>query len=83
MATVDNLDWPSKPGLTGATQKAQLCSTPGGLNNDGVFETTPEANPTVTAFYGDEVIATATVAVMKNGQTKATDSITFQTVRCP
>ncbi|MBA2436532.1 MAG: hypothetical protein H0V54_15875, partial [Chthoniobacterales bacterium] len=50
---------------------------------DGVFETTPEANPTVTAFYGDEVIATATVAVMKNGQTKATDSITFQTVRCP
>lgn len=54
-----------------------------GLNSDGVFETTPEANPTVTAFYGDEVIATATVAVMKNGQTKATDSITFQTVRCP
>jgi len=52
------------------------------LDNDGVFETTPDANPTVSAFYPDEVVATATVAVMKGGRTRATDAVTFQTVRC-
>lgn len=53
------------------------------LNNDGIFETVPDANPTVTAFYPDEVVVTATVAVMRNGRTKLTDSVTFETVRCP
>ena len=53
------------------------------LNNDGIFETVPDANPTVTAFYPDEVVVTATVAVMRNGRTKGTDSVTFETVRCP
>ena len=53
------------------------------LNNDGIFETTPDANPTVTAFFPDEVVATATVAVMKNGRTRGTSSVTFQTLRCP
>ena len=49
------------------------------LNNDGIFETVPDANPTVTAFYPDESVVTASVAVMKNGRTKLTDSITFET----
>ena len=53
------------------------------LDNDGAFETTPDANPTVTAFFPDEVAATATVAVMKGGRTRGTDSVTFQTLRCP
>lgn len=53
------------------------------LNNDGIFETVPDANPTVTAFYPDELVVTASVAVMRNGRTKTTDSITFQTLRCP
>jgi hypothetical protein len=52
------------------------------LNNDGVFETTPDANPTVTALFPDEIVTTASVAVMKNGRVKLTDSITFQTLRC-
>ena len=49
------------------------------LNNDGVFETVPDANPTVTALFPDEMVTTASVAVMKNGRVKLTDSITFQT----
>jgi len=53
------------------------------LDNDGIFETTPDANPTVTHLYPDEMVVTATVAVMKGGRTRGTDSITFQTVRCP
>jgi len=53
------------------------------FNNDGVLDTVPDANPTVTTSYPDEVVVTATVAVIRNNRTKATDSITFQTLRCP
>jgi len=53
------------------------------FNNDGVLDTVPHANPTVTTSYPDEVVVTATVAVIRNNRTKATDSITFQTLRCP
>ncbi len=53
------------------------------LNNDGIFETVPDANPTVTVLYPDETVVTASVAVMRSGRTKGTDSITFQTIRCP
>jgi hypothetical protein len=53
------------------------------FNGDGVLETAPDANPTVTTVYPDERVETATVAVLKNGRTKLTDSITFQTLRCP
>ena len=53
------------------------------LNNDGIFETVPDANPTVTAFYPDELVVTASVAVMRNGRTKIADSVTFETIRCP
>jgi len=52
------------------------------LDNDGVFETAPDANPTVTALFPDEMVTTASVAVMRNGRVKLTDSITFQTLRC-
>ena len=53
------------------------------FNNDGVLDTAPDANPTVTTVYPDERVETATVAVIKNGRTKLSDSITFQTIRCP
>jgi len=53
------------------------------FNGDGILDTAADANPTVTAVYTDEVVATATVFVMKGAQTKGSDSITFQTVRCP
>ena len=53
------------------------------FNGDGVLDTAPDANPTVTTVYPDEMVETATVAVIKNGRTKLTDSITFQTLRCP
>jgi hypothetical protein len=52
------------------------------LDNDGVFETVPDPNPTVTALFPDEMVTTASVAVMRNGRVKLTDSITFQTLRC-
>jgi hypothetical protein len=53
------------------------------FNGDGVLDTVPDANPTVTTTYPDEWVETATVAVIRNGRTKASDSITFQTLRCP
>jgi hypothetical protein len=53
------------------------------FNGDGVLDTAPDANPTVTTVYPDEMVETATVAVIRNGRTKLTDSITFQTLRCP
>jgi hypothetical protein len=53
------------------------------FNGDGVLDTVPDANPTVVNLYPDEMVETATVAVIKNGRTKGTDSITFQTLRCP
>ena len=53
------------------------------FNGDGVLDTVPDANPTVTTLYPDEMVETATVSVIKNGRTKLSDSITFQTLRCP
>lgn len=52
------------------------------FDNDGVLDTVPDANPTVTTLYPDEMVETATVAVIRNGRTKLSDSITFQTLRC-
>lgn len=51
------------------------------FNNDGIFDTAPDRNPTVTHAYPDEVNATATVKVTK-GTHSATDSVTFATLRC-
>ena len=51
------------------------------FNNDGIFDTAPNPNPTVTTQYPDEVNATATVKVTK-GTRSATDSVTFATLRC-
>jgi hypothetical protein len=53
------------------------------FNSDGILDTVPDANPTVVTLYPDEMVETATVSVIKNGRTKLTDSITFQTLRCP
>lgn len=64
---------PSKPG---ATYKWDF-------ENDGVFDTLPSSDQTVTHVYPDEVPVTATVAVMKGNQVKGTDSETFTTIRCP
>jgi len=52
------------------------------LDNDGIFETVPDANPTVTALFPDEMVTTASVAVMRNGRVRLTDSVTFETRRC-
>ena len=41
------------------------------LDNDGTFETVPDANPTVTALFPDEMVTTASVAVMKNWRRQA------------
>jgi uncharacterized protein (DUF58 family) len=51
------------------------------FNNDGVFDTAPSPNPTVTHLYPDETNQTATVKVTK-GARSATDSVTFSTLRC-
>jgi uncharacterized protein (DUF58 family) len=51
------------------------------FNNDGIFDTAPNPNPTVTTQYPDEVNRTATVRV-KKGSNSATDSVTFATLRC-
>jgi hypothetical protein len=51
------------------------------FNNDGIFDTAENPNPTVTTRYPDEVNATATVKVTK-GTNSATDSVTFATLRC-
>ena len=51
------------------------------FNNDGIFDTAENPNPTVTTRYPDEVNATATVKVQK-GTKSATDSVTFATLRC-
>ena len=51
------------------------------FNNDGIFDTAPNRNPTVTTQYPDEVNVTATVKVTK-GTKSATDSVTFATLRC-
>lgn len=52
------------------------------FNNDGVFDTQPSSNPTVTHRYRDEKNVTARVAAIRNGQIKDTDTVTFQTLRC-
>jgi PKD repeat protein len=53
------------------------------FDNDGVFDTQPSTDPTVTHLYPDEVPVTATVAVMKGNRVKGTDSVRFRTIRCP
>ena len=52
------------------------------FNNDGIFDTAPSTNPTVTHLYPDEANVTATVKVTK-GRRSTTDSVTFSTLDCP
>ena len=51
------------------------------FNNDGVFDTAPSSNPTVSHLYPDETNQTAVVKVTKGTRT-ATDSVTFSSLRC-
>jgi uncharacterized protein (DUF58 family) len=51
------------------------------FNNDGIFDTAPSRNPTVTHLYPDETNQTATVKVTK-GTRSVTDSVTFSTLEC-
>ena len=51
------------------------------LNGDGIFDTPPSSDPTVTTTYPDEVNVTATVKAFK-GQRSITDPVTFSTLRC-
>jgi len=51
------------------------------FNNDGIFDTAPSTNPTVSHLYPDEANATATVKVTK-GTRSATDSVSFATLDC-
>ncbi len=51
------------------------------FNNDGIFDTAPSPNPTVSNLYPDETNATATVRVTK-GTRSATDSVSFATLDC-
>lgn len=51
------------------------------FDNDGVFDTQPNTDPTVTHAYPDEATVTARVGVLKGGRMK-TDTVTFGTMRC-
>ena len=51
------------------------------FNNDGIFDTAPSTNPTVTTSYPDEVQVTARVRASK-GSRSAEATVTFQTLRC-
>ena len=51
------------------------------FENDGVIDTQPSSNPTVTHAYPDEVTVTARVVAVKSGRMKA-DTVTFGTLRC-
>ena len=51
------------------------------FENDGVFDTEPSRNPTVSHLYLDEETVTARVRVTK-GTRSIEDTVTFGTLRC-
>ena len=51
------------------------------FNNDGIFDTPLSSDPTVSHLYPDETNVTAVVRAVKGGR-RATDSVTFTTLRC-
>jgi len=51
------------------------------FENDGIFDTAPNPNPTVAHLYPDETNVTARVRVQK-GTRSAEDTVTFTTRRC-
>jgi uncharacterized protein (DUF58 family) len=52
------------------------------FNNDGIFDTVPSFNPTVTHNYRDELIRTARVVAINANGVRAFDTVTFRTRRC-
>ena len=51
------------------------------FNNDGIFDTAPSQNPTVTHFYPDGTNQIATVKVIK-GKRSMTASVNFDILQC-
>ena len=52
------------------------------FNNDGIFDTAPSFNPTVTHNYRDERMLTVRVRAVNANGVSATDTVTFRTRRC-
>ena len=52
------------------------------FNNDGIFDTAPSFNPTVTHRYPDEARRTARVLAVNANGMRAVDTVTFRTIRC-
>ena len=52
------------------------------FNNDGVFDTQANTNPTVVNLYPDEETVTAAVAARNRAGETARDRISFGTLRC-
>ncbi len=52
IATVDNIDWPSKPGLSVADQKAELIAHLDQHKNNGMNAIIFQIRPATDAFYG-------------------------------
>ena len=52
------------------------------FNNDGIWDTQPNPNPTVSHVYPDEVNVTAVVRAMKNNGKSGRDPVSFSTLRC-
>lgn len=52
------------------------------FTNNGSWDTAVSTNPVATAFYGDELRITARVGAGTRSGLRATDTVTFQTLRC-
>ena len=52
------------------------------FNSDGIYDTVPSPNPTVTHFYPDGTNQVATVKVIKGTRT-TTASVSFDVLQCP
>ena len=52
------------------------------FNNDGIFDTAPSSNPTVTHRYPDEAMRTARVRAVNANGVIAVDTVSFRTRRC-
>ena len=53
------------------------------FNNDGIFDTVPSFNPTVTHNYRDERLITVRVRAVNALGRIAVDTLTFRTRSCP
>jgi uncharacterized protein (DUF58 family) len=68
--------------LSATVQPNQILRYRWDFNNDGIFDTLPSFNPTVTHRYRDEVMRTARVRAVNANGVRAVDTVTFRTRRC-